>query len=79
MTASMNSSRIKILQYIVSVVDKQGFPPTVREIGDAVGLSSPSSVHQHLDALQAGGYIQRDQYKARALWVTPLGRKVINA
>lgn len=77
MKQPISSSRAKILKYIVEVVDFQGYPPTVREIGAEVGLSSPASVHQHLDALVLGGYLQRAEGKARALWVTPLGRKIV--
>ncbi|MDO4733273.1 MAG: transcriptional repressor LexA [Bacillota bacterium] len=58
-----------ILCYIKEVVQKKGYPPSVREIGEAIGLSSPSTVHAHLNALEAKGYIRRDPQKPRALEV----------
>jgi repressor LexA len=59
-----------ILQVIEDAVRDQGYPPTVREIGFAVGLSSPASVQSHLAALEAQGYIRRGALKRRALEVT---------
>ncbi|MBQ6807601.1 MAG: transcriptional repressor LexA [Firmicutes bacterium] len=58
-----------ILDYIKSEILKRGYPPSVREIGEAVGLSSPSTVHAHLNALETKGYIRRDPQKPRALEV----------
>jgi repressor LexA len=58
---------------ILEVIDKQirerGFPPSVREIGEAVGLTSPSSVHTHLNTLERLGYLRRDPSKPRAIEV----------
>jgi repressor LexA len=56
-----------ILDVIQSSVDERGYPPSVREIGDAVGLSSPSSVHAQLESLEARGYLRRDAAKGRAM------------
>src|SRR5882724_2736100 len=53
-----------------SEVRHPGYPPSVREIGEAVGLSSPSTVHAHLAALQDKGYLHRDPSKPRAIEVT---------
>lgn len=58
-----------ILDYIKQEISKKGYPPAVREIGEAVGLSSPSTVHSHLNTLEQLGYIRRDQSKPRALEV----------
>lgn len=58
-----------ILEVIESAVRRQGYPPTVREIGAAVGLCSPASVQGHLSALEAMGYIRRGTSKRRALEV----------
>jgi repressor LexA len=64
-----------ILQVIEDGVREHGYPPTVREIGAAVGLCSPASVQSHLAALEAKGYIRRGPSKRRAVEVTrPLGR-----
>ncbi len=59
----------EILSFICSEVHRRGFPPSVREIGEAVGLSSSSTVHSHLSALETKGYIRRDPSKPRALEV----------
>lgn len=60
----------QILDFILSEVNKKGYPPSVREIGHAVGLTSSSTVHSHLAALEKKGYIRRDPTKPRALEVT---------
>jgi repressor LexA len=59
-----------VLEFIDAEVRQRGYPPSVREIGDAVGLSSPSTVHAHLAALQDKGYLRRDPSKPRAIEVT---------
>jgi repressor LexA len=60
----------QVLEFIDSEVRQRGYPPSVREIGEAVGLSSPSTVHAHLAALQDKGYLRRDPTKPRAIEVT---------
>ncbi len=55
-------------------MQERGYPPSVREIGEAVGLNSPSTVHSHLSALVKGGYLRRDPSKPRAIEVTAPGR-----
>src|SRR4249920_3593938 len=57
----------EIWDYVVEYVDRHGYPPTVREIGEAVGLASPSTVHAHLANLERAGLIKRDPTKPRAL------------
>lgn len=59
----------QVLEYIRSTVEERGYPPSVREIGDAVGLSSPSSVHAQLNSLVAAGVIRKDPSKPRAIVV----------
>lgn len=59
----------QVLDYIRSTVVDRGYPPSVREIGDAVGLSSPSSVHAQLNSLVAAGMIKKDPSKPRAIVV----------
>jgi repressor LexA len=59
----------QVLDYIRQTVIERGYPPSVREIGDAVGLSSPSTVHSHLSALVEAGVIKRDPTKPRAIVV----------
>ncbi len=63
----------QILTHILETVNKRGYPPAVREIGEAVGLSSPSTVHSHLSALVDAGYIRRDPSKPRAIEVIDPG------
>jgi repressor LexA len=58
-----------ILDFIVESVDRRGYPPAVREIGQAVGLASPSTVHAHLQTLEDRGYLRRDPTKPRAIEV----------
>jgi repressor LexA len=60
----------QVLEFIDAEVRQRGYPPSVREIGEAVGLSSPSTVHAHLAALQDKGYLRRDPSKPRAIEVT---------
>ncbi|MET0894936.1 MAG: transcriptional repressor LexA, partial [Acidimicrobiia bacterium] len=57
----------QVLEFVESEVAHRGYPPTVREIGEALGLSSSSTVHAHLAALQDKGYLTRDPTKPRAL------------
>lgn len=57
----------QVLEFIDDEVRSRGYPPSVREIGEAVGLSSSSTVHAHLAALQDKGYLVRDPTKPRAL------------
>ena len=57
----------EILEYIKSQILQRGFPPAVREICEAVGLKSTSSVHSHLETLEKNGYIRRDPTKPRAI------------
>ena len=58
-----------ILSFIQAEIRRKGYPPSVREIGEAVGLSSSSTVHAHLSHLEEMGYIRRDPSKPRAIEV----------
>ena len=67
-----------ILDYIIQSVEDRGYPPAVREIGQAVGLASPSTVHAHLQTLEDKGYLRRDPTKPRAIdvrWERGAGRR----
>jgi len=57
----------EIWQFLCAYVERHGYPPTVREIGEAVGLASPSTVHAHLANLERAGLLRRDPTKPRAL------------
>ena len=67
MSKNLTQRQQQILDYIVAEVKSKGYPPSVREIGAAVGLSSSSTVHSHLSALEKKGLIKRDPSKPRAL------------
>lgn len=67
------SKQYEILRYIYDTVESRGFPPTVREICSAVGLSSTSTVHGHLTRLERKGYLIKDATKPRALEITHEG------
>ncbi|MDR0921150.1 MAG: transcriptional repressor LexA [Lactobacillales bacterium] len=68
-----DSRQMDVLRFIYEQVEQKGYPPTVREIGTAVDLSSTSTVHGHLERLERKGYIQRDPTKPRAMEVTTKG------
>jgi repressor LexA len=72
-TPLLTARQQEIWQFLVAYVDEHGYPPTVREIGDAVGLASPSTVHAHLANLERVGLLRRDPTKPRALEL--LGRQ----
>lgn len=70
MTEPILTPRLRgILDFIESQSRERGYPPSVREIGEAVGLTSTSTVHAHLQTLQERGYLQRDPTKPRAIQV----------
>ncbi|MEN6411197.1 MAG: transcriptional repressor LexA [Veillonellales bacterium] len=64
---SLNTRQKQIMNYIKDTLRKKGYPPSVREIGEAVGLSSSSTVHSHLSKLEKLGFIRRDPTKPRAI------------
>ncbi|MDF2570382.1 MAG: lexA 3 [Sporomusa sp.] len=64
---SLSTKQNQILSYIKENLRAKGYPPSVREIGEAVGLSSSSTVHTHLTKLESLGYIKRDPTKPRAI------------
>lgn len=63
----MKSTQAKILSYIKEEIVLKGYPPSIREIGAAVGLASSSTVHGHLDRMEKKGLIRRDATKPRAI------------
>jgi repressor LexA len=63
----LSDKQIQILQYIKDELTLRGYPPSIREICKAVGLSSTSSVHAHLNTLEENGYIKKGTNKRRAL------------
>lgn len=67
MYPDLSQRQTKILEFIKQEIRKKGYPPAVREIGEAVGLLSSSTVHGHLQTLEDKGYIRRDPTKPRAI------------
>jgi repressor LexA len=65
----LTGKRREILDFIAAQIRERGYPPSVREIGEAVGLTSSSTVHAHLTTLQRQGYLRRDPTKPRAIEV----------
>ena len=69
MNSDLSARQLEILEIIKKGITLKGYPPSVREIGEAVGLSSSSTVHNHLNVLEEKGYIRRDPTKPRAIEV----------
>lgn len=69
MNEQLTTRQRSILDFIESSLRLRGYPPSVREIGEAVGLTSPSTVHSHLNSLQRMGFLRRDPTKPRAMEV----------
>lgn len=67
MYKNISSRQLKILDFIKEELHSKGYPPSVREICQAVGLKSTSTVHSHLGKLEKNGYIRRDHTKPRAI------------
>lgn len=66
---ALTKRQIAILDFIIQQIRSKGYPPSVREIGEAVGLQSSSTVHSHLTQLEQKGYIKRDPTKPRAIMI----------
>ena len=73
MPRSAKNKQMAVLSYIHKQVTEHGYPPTVREICSAVGLSSTSTVHGHITRLIDKGFLRKDSAKPRALEITPKG------
>ncbi|KRL26980.1 LexA repressor [Limosilactobacillus frumenti DSM 13145] len=72
-----SQKQLAVLNYIYKHVEEHGYPPTVREICAAIGLSSTSTVHSHLTNLMKKGFLEKDPSKPRALEITPKGLDVL--
>jgi repressor LexA len=71
MPKELTARQRQILQFILHHIETKGYPPTVREIGEAVNLSSSSTVHAHLRSLEEAGLIKRDAVLTRAIKLLP--------
>ncbi|WP_088072453.1 transcriptional repressor LexA [Gottfriedia luciferensis] len=74
----LSKRQAEILAYIKDEVKIKGYPPSVREIAEAVGLASSSTVHGHLERLEQKGYIRRDPTKPRAIEILGESNTVVN-
>jgi len=79
MYPDLSLRQTKILEFIKQEIRKKGYPPAVREIGEAVGLLSSSTVHGHLQTLEDKGYIRRDPTKPRAIEILDSSSDILNA
>ncbi len=81
MAQVLSTKRKQILDCISEAVRERGYPPSVREIGESVGLTSSSTVHAHLAVLQREGYLRRDPTKPRAIEVCydPSSKVIVDA
>lgn len=71
-THELTDRQRRILDHIRTMVRARGYPPSIRELGEAVGLKSPSSVHSQLATLERAGYLRRDPTRPRAIEVQPV-------
>lgn len=75
--SKITTKQLNVLQSIYQFLQENGYPPTVREIGSRAGLSSPSTVHGHLDRLEEKGFIDRDPSKTRTIEISRLGLNIL--
>lgn len=78
MTKASEKRQMAVLRFIYERVNEKGYPPTVREICQAVDLSSTSTVHGHLARLEKKGYLQKDPTKPRAIELTAIGLEALD-
>ncbi len=79
MYPDLSQRQTNILEFIKQEIRKKGYPPAVREIGEAVGLLSSSTVHGHLQTLEDKGYIRRDPTKPRAIEILDSSSDILEA
>jgi repressor LexA len=78
-STELTARQREIWSFVLDYSDRHGYPPTVREIGEAVGLASPSTVHAHLANLERAGLLRRDPTKPRALELVGRGKASASA
>ena len=77
MPIELTDRQLEVLRFIASEIEERGYPPTIREIGEALDIASTNGVNDHLKALERKGYLQRDPVKSRALIPTAEARRVL--
>jgi len=77
MPIELTDRQLEVLRFIATEIDERGYPPTIREIGEALDIASTNGVNDHLKALERKGYLQRDPVKSRALIPTSAARHIL--
>src|SRR5512140_2510034 len=77
MASGLTERQLEVLRFIANEIEQRGYPPTIREIGEALDIASTNGVNDHLKALERKGYLQRDPVKSRALIPTSAARHVL--
>jgi len=75
----LTDRQLEVLRFIAQQIEECGYPPTIREIGEALDIRSTNGVNDHLKALERKGFLTRDPVKSRALIPTPQAREVLGA
>ncbi len=73
----LTDRQLEVLRFIARQIEECGYPPTIREIGEALDIRSTNGVNDHLKALERKGYLSRDPVKSRALIPTPRAREAV--
>lgn len=73
----LTDRQFEVLKFIADQIEECGYPPTIREIGEALDIRSTNGVNDHLKALERKGFLTRDPVKSRALIPTPKGRELL--
>jgi repressor LexA len=76
-TSQLTDRQLEVLRFIATEIEEKGYPPTIREIGEALDIASTNGVNDHLKALEKKGFLQRDPVKSRALIPTAAARDVL--
>jgi repressor LexA len=77
MTTALTDRQLEVLRFIVEQIEENGYPPTIREIGEALDIRSTNGVNDHLKALERKGFLTRDPVKSRALIPGDRAREVL--
>src|SRR5918911_3255167 len=77
MAPGLTDRQLEVLRFIATEIEERGYPPTIREIGEALGIASTNGVNDHLKALEKKGVLVRDPVKSRALTPTSAAREVL--
>src|SRR5512140_1648450 len=74
---TLTERQLEVLRFITKQIEECGYPPTIREIGEALDIRSTNGVNDHLKALERKGYLTRDPVKSRALIPTNAARELL--